>query len=145
MTYIWIWVGIIAVSLIVEFITMEMVSLWTAVGGFISLILSALDVKFEIQLVVFFAISIVLVLTLRKVSLKYLIKKNDLKVGNDRIIGNHYRLLTKITNETSGTIKVGDITWSAISVNGNEIAENTIVEIVEIRGNKLIVKEKEKI
>lgn len=140
MEWIWIWVAVIAVSLIIEFLTMEMVSLWTAIGGILALILSALNVGFEIQLIVFFGVSIILLLSLRKLAIKYLLKNNNQKVGTDRIIGTKTKLLSEITPDNSGTIKVNGVVWSATTNDGEPLAENTVVEIVEIRGNKIIVK-----
>lgn len=139
MYWIWIWVAVVAISLIVEFATMEMVSLWTAVGGVCALILAACEVGFEIQLIVFFGVSIILLLSLRKITIKYLLK-NTQKVGTERVIGTKTKLLSEITNDEPGTIKVNGVVWSATTDNGEPLAANTIVEIVEIRGNKFIVK-----
>ena len=141
MDWIWIWVAVVAISLVIEFITMEMVSLWTAVGGVVALILSALDVSIEIQLVAFFAVSIILLLALRKLALKYLLKNNNIKVGTDLIIGSHQRLLTQIDENTLGSVKINGVTWSATTTDGSSLPADTMVEIVEIKGNKLIVKE----
>ena len=140
MDWIWIWVAIIVTSVIIELVTMEMVSLWTAIGGVCSLILAACDVREEFQLVVFFVISIALLLSLRKLALKYLFKNNNQKVGTERVIGTKTRLLSEITSDVAGTIKINGVIWSATTDNGAPLAENTIVEIVELRGNKFIVK-----
>jgi len=143
MEWIWIWVAVIAVSLIIEFSTMEMVSLWTAFGGIIALILSALDVGIEIQLIAFFVVSIALLLSLRKVALKYLLKSQNIKVGTDSIIGSTQKLLTEITEDNNGTVKINGITWTTITTNGDKLPAGTVVEIIEVKGNKLIVKKKE--
>jgi len=50
---IWVWLGVTAVSLILEFITMEMASIWFVAGGIIGMILAACGVSWEIQLIVF--------------------------------------------------------------------------------------------
>lgn len=144
MDWIWIWVAVVAISLVIEFITMEMVSVWTALGGIVALVLSALDVRLEIQLIAFFVVSIALLLLLRKLALKYLLKQNDLKIGADSIVGTSHKLLSPITSDERGTIKINGITWSVTTQNGTELSADTIVEIVKIEGNKLIVKEKEK-
>ena len=140
MYWIWIWVAVVATSLIVEFTTMEMVSLWTAIGGICALILAACEVEFEIQLIVFFSVSIILLLSLRKIAIKYLLRNSNQKVGTERVIGTKTKLLSEITNDEPGTIKVNGVVWSATTDNGEPLAANTIVEIVEIRGNKFIVK-----
>lgn len=143
MDWIWIWVAVIAVSLVIEFSTMEMVSLWTAIGGAIALLLAALDVNIEIQLVVFFVVSIALLLGLRKIAVKYLLKNNKQKTGTDLLIGTTHKLKKAITSETRGSVKINDLDWSAITENGEELEEGTLVEILKIEGNKLIVKKKE--
>lgn len=140
MDWIWIWVAVVAVSLIIEFITMEMVSVWTAIGGIVALVLAALDVRFEIQLVVFFAVTIVLLLSLRKVAMKYLLKNNNAKIGTDSIIGSTHKLLTPITEETRGTIKISGITWSVTTADKTELSAETMVEVLRVEGNKLVVK-----
>lgn len=140
MDWIWIWVAVVAVSLIIEFITMEMVSVWTAIGGIVALVLAALDVRFEIQLVVFFAVTIVLLLSLRKVAMKYLLKNNNTKIGTDSIIGSTHKLLTPITEETRGTIKISGITWSVTTADKTELSAETMVEVLRVEGNKLVVK-----
>lgn len=141
MDWIWIWVAVIALSLVVEFSTLEMVSLWTAVGGFIALILAALDVKLEIQLIVFFVVSIALLLSLRKLALKFLLKNSkNSKTGTDSLIGTKHTLLSSIKENTPGTIKINGVTWNTITENGQEIEEGTKVEIIRLEGNKFIVK-----
>lgn len=139
MDWIWIWVAVIVLSLVVEFSTLDMVSLWTAIGGVIALILAATGVKLEIQLIVFFVVSIVLLLSLRKIALKYLLKNNT-KTGTDALIGKTFRLLSPITEDEMGTIKINGVVWNVTTENNTEITEGEKVEIVRLQGNKFIVK-----
>ena len=143
MEWIWVWVAVVSLSLLIEFVTMEMVSIWTTVGGLVALILSALNVNLEIQLIVFFLVTIIMLLSLRKFALKHLLKNNELRIGTSSIIGTTHKLKTAITEDERGTIKINDITWSVTTENGTQLPAETIVEIVKIEGNKLIVKEKE--
>lgn len=139
MDWIWIWVAVIALSLIIEFSTLEMVSLWTAIGGLVALILAACDVTLEVQLIVFFSVSIVLLLSLRKIALKYLLKNNN-KIGTDSLIGTKHTLLSSIKEETPGTIKINGVIWNVTTADEKEIKAGEKVEIVAIKGNKFIVK-----
>ena len=139
MDWIWIWVAVVAISLIIEFSTMEMVSIWTAAGGLVSLILAACNVSLEIQLIVFFAVSITLLLSLRKIALKYLIKNNS-KTGADSLIGSKHTLLSDIREDQLGTIKINGVVWNVTTENGTEIVAGNKVEIIAIKGNKFIVK-----
>ena len=78
--WIWIWLGVIAVALLFEFVTMELVSVWLSLGAFIALILAVCGVSLEVQWIVFGAVSILCILLLRKVSLKFLLKNNNEKL-----------------------------------------------------------------
>ena len=69
MDWVWIWLGVLAVALILEFITMELVSAWFALGAFVALILAACEVSLEVQWIVFGLVSIISILLLRKISL----------------------------------------------------------------------------
>ena len=142
MDWIWIWVAVVAASLVIEVATMEMVSLWTAIGGLVALLLAALGVGFDIQLIVFFTLSILLLVSLRKLALKYQLKNSKNKVGTDLIIGSTQKLLSEITDDINGTIKINGVTWTAITTTDEKLPAGTVVEILEIKGNKLIVKKK---
>ena len=71
---------------------------------------------------------------------KYLLKNNNAKIGTGLIIGSTQRLLTPITKDDLGTIKINGVTWSVTTQDGSPLPADTMVEIVEIKGNKLIVK-----
>ena len=63
---IWIWVAVIVVSLIIEFTTIAITSIWFAIGGLVSLIMAALLIGFELQMIVFVILSFALLVTLRR-------------------------------------------------------------------------------
>ena len=139
MDWLWIWLAVASVSLILEFCTMEMVSLWTAIGGLIAMILAACGVKLEFQLIVFFATSITLLLSLRKISLKFL-QKDNTKTNSDSLIGTTHTLVSDIKENNMGTITISGVTWNAKTIDNSSIKAGKKVEIIEIKGNKLIVK-----
>lgn len=141
MDWVWIWLGVLAVALILEFITMELVSAWFALGAFVALILAACEVSLEVQWIVFGLVSIISILLLRKISLKYLFKNSDKQVLNTEMtIGKDYELLSDITKNEKGTIRVNDVVWSAVSEDGSEIKAGARVKVVELKGNKYVVK-----
>ena len=140
--WIYIWLGIVAVSLIVEFITQEFVSLWLAVGGIVALILAACGVSYEIQIIVMIAVSIACILGLRKVTLKFLNKNKD-KTNTDLIIGLKAKLLEEINADNLGSVKINGVVWSCLSETDETIEVGEHVEIIKIEGNKLIVKKVE--
>lgn len=84
MTWLYILLGVVAVSMIIEFITLKVVSIWIAIGGVVAMILAACGVGYEIQIIVMVLVSVACILGLRKVTLKLLDKnktKTNTKMG----------------------------------------------------------------
>ena len=107
MNWIWIWLGIVVVALVLEFVTLELVSIWFAFGGFVALIMSACGASVESQWIVFGIISLACILGLRKVSLKLLQKDDNHKITSKELtIGSTTELLEPISETHKGLIKV---------------------------------------
>ena len=137
----WIWLSIIVITVILEIITTDLVSIWFTFGAVIPLFLSAFDVLNPIwQTVIFVIVSAVLLSALRKVTIKFFFKNNNSKTNLDTLIGEKYRLIEGTTFEKLGKIEIKDIAWSVMGENQQTIKKGQIVEIVKIEGNKLIVK-----
>ena len=74
--WIYIWLGVVAFSVMIEFLTMEQVSVWFIGGGIVAMILAAVNVDPVIQIVVFIVVSLVLLLSFRRMVMRFLMKKN---------------------------------------------------------------------
>ena len=148
----WVWLAVIIVTAIVELATMEVASIWFTFGAIIPFILAATNaVRWEIQLVIFVVLSAFMIASLRQVTKKYLLRNSNEKTNKDALVGQKHRMLERTDFETTGRVKINDVVWSAVAKKGETIEKDEIVEILEISGNKLIVKrveeksEKEKI
>ncbi len=140
---IWIWLAVVAISLIYEFFSASLTSLWFAIGGLVSLILAATKSTIITQIIMFFIVSLVFLLSLRKIALNYLYKNKDSKTNMDAIIGTQHTLLKSISDDNYGLISINGVEWNCIAENPHtKISEGTNVTIIEIRGNKLIVSTK---
>ena len=106
---IWVWLGVVVVSLIIEFVSISMTSLWFAFGGIISLILAASGVGIVWQVCVFSIVSFVCLLSLRKVALKFLYKNKDEKTNTNAFVGKKYTLLKDINENQLGEIKIDGV------------------------------------
>lgn len=139
--WLYIWLGVTALALILEFITSDMVSIWFVGGGIIAMILSACGLEWYVHLPVFIVVSLLSMLFLRKFAIKHLIKDQE-KTNADSVIDKEFVLLSAISFNQHGSIKVNDVVWTAVCEDDKaEIAEGTIVKVVGIKGNKYIVKE----
>lgn len=132
-----IWAIVIAVALIIEFFSFQLISVWIAVGGLIGLILSAMGVSLEIQIISVLVVALGCILGIRRFALKYLNKNSEDKKA-EPLIGKKARLIEDCNNEKMGTIKLNGIIWSVYS--DKEISANEEVEVVHVNGNRLKVK-----
>ena len=140
---IWFWLAVVVVSIAIELVTYEMVAIWFIPSGIVCMILEACNVEPLIQVIVFIAVSLVLMLTLRKLVLKYMTKGGeDSKTNQDTLIGKEVKLITPISFNQPGTVKVSGTEWNAVTDNEeDELPEKTIVIIKGVKGNKLVVQE----
>lgn len=135
----YIWIAIICVAALIEAFTLQMVSIWFVAGGIVSLILYFCGVGYEVQIIVFIAVSIILLIALRKLCLKFLLKNTNEKTNVDALVGREARLLKDIDLGQLGEIKLGDVVWSATTKDESPLASDTLVKITQVQGNKLIV------
>ena len=138
---VYVWLGIIILTVAIEFFTFDLISVWFAGGSLVAMILAACGLNLYFQIPAFIIVSLVLLLFFRSIVLKKLnVRKQNLNA--DAVIGKEFSLITAIGFNNPGTIKVNDVIWNVITENQqDEIKENTIVEVIGLKGNKYIVKE----
>lgn len=146
MNNVWIW-GIISFILIsIEMLTSTFYIFWFGVGAGIVAIILAIDATLSLPMQLFlFSITSIVSLFLFKKS-KLAIKKPISNIGQskDDTIGQQGILSEDILNGSIGEVTfsigvMGSKTWQAIA-DGN-ITKNSKVEVIEIQGNYLKVKE----
>lgn len=139
-TYPLIWLAAILIFGVAEAISFQLITIWFAAGALVSLILSLLGVPVYLQVIIFLAVSVVLVFATRPLYNKY-VKPRMIKTNVDSLIGEQGIVKQDIVNDDArGLVKVNGQTWSARSSDGNTIKEGQKVEILSIEGVKLIVR-----
>lgn len=136
MTFLWM---IIFIALIVlELTTVNMVSIWFAIGALSSFILSFWVNDLTWQVAVFVGVSFISLLLTKKFVSK--IRNSEvIRTNLDRVIGQIGIVTEEITSLEPGEVKVDGKRWSAIST--KKINVGSKVEILSIDGVKLNVKE----
>lgn len=137
------WLAGVILFAAAEAATVGLISLWFAGGSLVALITACLGGPVWLQVVLFFAVSIVLLALLRpfikKVSVPYRTRTNA-----DRHIGQSALVTEEINNlKETGAVRLDGVTWTARSENGQVIPEGSLVEIKKIAGVKVIVALKE--
>ena len=132
------WLMAFLVLTFIELITVNLVSIWFAIGSIAALISSYFTDNIYIQIIVFIVVSSVSLFLTRKIVTK--LKGKDFEKTNlDRVIGKIGIVTEEITKLEPGEVKVDGKKWSAIST--KKISTGSKVEILSIDGVKLKVKE----
>lgn len=134
-----IWLGIIIVSIIIEIITVDLVSIWFGAGAVAALIADLLGASQIIQIALFVIVTAILIIATRPVAKKYL-RTNIEKTNFDRVIGKHGLVTRTITADTKGEVKVMSTSWLASSLDNTTINEGDYCEIMAVEGAHLVVK-----
>ena len=91
------WLGILIVLVIIELATLGLTTIWFAGGALIAFIASLLGASIAVQVVLFLAVSVVLLFFTRPLAMKY-VNKNRIKTNVDSLIGQKAIVLTDIDN-----------------------------------------------
>lgn len=137
---IWVWIAVIALAIIVEVFSAQLLSIWFALGGIVALAASFFTDSVAIQVVLFFAVSLISLAVIFPLARKSLKTKEHVKTNADRYIGKLAVVTEDISNiDAKGQVKVDNQIWSARSESGEAISAGTKVNVLRIEGVKLIV------
>lgn len=136
MQYMWLIISIILG--VVEFLTVNLTTIWFVVSALVALFVSFFIDNFLIEMSIFVILGIILLITTRPL-LNKLIKVKKENTNLDRVIGMVGIVTEDINKNSIGEVKVDGKRWSAIS--DKEIKKDTNVKILEVNGVKLKVEE----
>ena len=133
-----IWLAIIILLIIVEAMSVNLTTIWFVVSGLVALLLSFLVGNFIIEFAVFTILGLILLITTRPILTKML-KQHRESTNLDRVIGMKGIVTEEIKKLGTGEVKVDGKRWTAYA--DNKISAQSTVEVLEINGVKLKVKE----
>ena len=133
------WLILLVAFAIVEGVTVSLVSVWFIGGAAAALIAALCGAELWVQVVLFFTVSILLLLCLRPLS-KRLIKQKKVATNADSNIGKEAVVTEHIDNlQGSGAVRISGVEWSARSADGSEIEKGAVVRVLRIEGVKVCV------
>ncbi len=135
------WIVLTVVFAIIEALTLQIVTVWFAIGSIGAIIANVVGASQLVQLIVFVALSI-LTLIIARPYLKKFTKTRVQPTNADVCIGKQ-AIVTEEINNTLGTgqAKIRGVIWTARSTEENTIIkEGSTVIVTAIEGVKLIVK-----
>ena len=139
------WLVLLVIFLAVELATMGLTTLWFAGGALAAFLVSLAGGSLTLQVVVFIAAAVILLIFTRPFAVKY-INQNRVKTNADSLIGETTVVTEAIDNLAgAGQVRVNGQIWTArSSEEDREIPEGTRVRILEISGVKLMVEPEER-
>lgn len=139
-----IWLALLVVFLVVEWVTVGLVSIWFAGGSLVAMLLAAAGIPEIWQIVAFLAVSALLLILTRPAAVKFMNSKRE-KTNYEGIIGKIVRVTERVNNyEQTGTAIVGGQEWTARAEDDTVIIEkDALAKVVNIKGVKLILKQYE--
>lgn len=137
-----VWLVLLIVFLVIEAATLGLAGIWFAGGSLIGLVAAALGAPVWLQVILFLTASLILLFSTRPIAVKYF-NKNREKTNALSVIGKQAIVVSEIDNlQGSGQVMVGGQQWMARSLqDGVKIPVGAVVEAVEIRGVKLMVRD----
>jgi len=134
------WAIMTVIFIIVEIITIQLVSVWLAVGAFATLLcVYFFDIPFLAQLAVFIIVSaICLAITIpllrKRLNKGYIPTNQELDIGKKATVTEEINL-----DKGTGRVMLNGVGWNAVSLNGEVIQKESIVIIDNVQGTKVIV------
>lgn len=143
MESIW-WLVLLVVFIVVEIATMGLTTIWFAGGAAAGFIASILGAGIFVQVILFLAVSILLLVCTRPFAARY-INRDHVRTNVEELIGKRAVVTQDIDNlMETGEARLEGKEWMARTEEGYpEIPRGTVVTVKRISGVKLIVRKEE--
>lgn len=135
------WIILFLVLLLIELATVNLVSIWFAIGSLAAFITSFFTDSILIQLLIFVVISVVSLFITLPIVKKFKSKEKIVPTNLDRVIGKEVDVVKEIKQNHYGEVEVFGTTWTATSKDTFKVGEKA--KVVKMDGVKLIVEREE--
>ena len=141
-TMLFIWLGVIIITLVIEIITQGLTTIWFSIGAAVAAIVNNWAPPLWVQIAVFCVVSIAFMLLARPFAQRMM--RNTITPTNiDQLLQEEAIVIEPIDSEKqTGRVRLRDVEWIAKSEDGSTISEGETVAIRRIDGVKLIVTKK---
>ncbi|MBP5091192.1 MAG: NfeD family protein [Bacilli bacterium] len=140
-SWLWaVWLGMMVIAVIVEAITVDLISIWFVVGALVSMLISFIPgVEWWVQIIIFAVVSGATAVLLRPLCKRFM--QHDLvKTNIDEVVGKK-----AVVTSSGGVMDPAEVffegkRWSAVPSNADvTLQKGEIVVVLAVAGVKLIV------
>ena len=133
------WLAAMVVFIAAEAMTVTLVSIWFAIGALGAIVVALLGGSVIVQVTVFLALAVALLLSLRTVMRRHF-TPGITKTNVDSVIGATGIVITPVNNIAAlGQVQINGVEWSARSTGGTHIPAGALVRVDRIEGVKVFV------
>ena len=139
------WLVAFGVLLLIEIFTLGLTTIWFAAGALAAFLLAVLNLPMMVQVIVFLAVSILMLVFTRPIMTKHLNAKTT-KTNAESLVGGKARVLIPVNNlKSEGQVKVNGMEWTARSTQDEvTFQKDEMVRIAGIAGVKLMIEKFDK-
>ena len=139
-----IWLGLFIILIVIELFTVGLTTIWFAGGALTAMIAGIFGADILTQILIFLAVSCVLLIFTRPWAMKHLNQKR-VRTNYESEIGKIIKLTEKVDNRNqTGKSIVDGQEWTVRSKDDREILEEgTLAKVIAVSGVKLIVEKYE--
>ena len=136
----YIWLIAAGIFFIAEILTVGFLIFWLGVSALITMIVSFFTNNVFIQTLVFVICSCILIPLTKPLANKFTKKDKDVQTNAYSLINKKGIVISKISPNSNGQVKVKGEVWSAVSSDDEEVIDvNTEIKVLKIEGVKLVV------
>ena len=133
------WLAAMVVFIAAEAMTVSLVSIWFAAGALGAIIVALLGGGLILQVTVFLALAVALLLSLRSIVRKHF-TPHVTKTNIDSVIGATGIVVTPVNNIAAlGQVQINGMEWSARSSDNSHIPAGAMVRVDRVEGVKVFV------
>ena len=139
------WLVAFGVLLLIEIFTLGLTTIWFAAGALAAFLLAVLNLPMMVQVIVFLAVSILMLVFTRPIMTKHLNAKTT-KTNAESLVGGKARVLIPVNNlKSEGQVMVNGMEWTARSTQDEvTFQKDEMVRIAGIAGVKLMIEKFDK-
>ena len=140
MGYFLFWGALFVIAVAAEIASLQLISIWFAVGAAGAFTAALFDMGFTGQLAIFVLVSLFLLIITRPILAKLRVKHAP-AMNADKDIGESAVIIEEV-NAARGTgrARINGVDWMAVSETGEVLPPDTIVTVTDVQGAKLIVR-----
>lgn len=133
-----IWVFVLIVTILLEFESPQLITIWFSVGSIVALILAAFSIHYLWQIGAFVVVSVLLLIATRPLTKRFMARE-IIKTNADSLIGQSGVIMKTVSLDQRGEVRINTRLWVCFVTKDITLTEGTKVVVLDIEGNKLLV------